>query len=137
MKTLIVDDVASNQVILKYMLQDYGPCFIADNGQQAIDLFTEMLREGKPFDLVLMDVQMPDIDGLTALKEIRALEKLVYGEEVPFSRYSKIIMVTCNTEPSVVMESLMKLNANAFIPKPVDKKTLLAKLAKQGLIYLP
>ncbi|MFT7137709.1 MAG: signal transduction histidine kinase/CheY-like chemotaxis protein [Candidatus Azotimanducaceae bacterium] len=65
---LLVDDNAINRMVASDMLDEFGvTCDIAENGQQAVD----NVNGGKPYDLVLMDVQMPVMDGYEATQELR------------------------------------------------------------------
>lgn len=65
MKILIVDDGEHNQIMLKAILMPYGECIIAADGLEAVELFEHSLLNGTPFDLVLMDIMMPNMDGQT------------------------------------------------------------------------
>ena len=56
-------------------LARYGDCHIAVNGKEAVEAFRIGFECGEPYDLVCMDIMMPEMDGQTAVKEIRALEE--------------------------------------------------------------
>eukprot|EP00316_Scyphosphaera_apsteinii_P008009 CAMPEP_0119329630 /NCGR_PEP_ID=MMETSP1333-20130426/76297_1 /TAXON_ID=418940 /ORGANISM="Scyphosphaera apsteinii, Strain RCC1455" /LENGTH=817 /DNA_ID=CAMNT_0007338797 /DNA_START=59 /DNA_END=2512 /DNA_ORIENTATION=+ len=79
---LVADDVEMNRFVAAEMLQQLG-CIIvlADNGAAAVDAICQHRERGQPFDAVLMDVQMPILNGLEAATEIRKLEG--EGEHVP------------------------------------------------------
>ena len=134
MKTLIVDDEFANRELLKYILQPYGQCVKAEDGLEAIALFKEHLDSGEPFDLVMMDIMMPNADGQEALREIRRMEKEVYGTSLNTKDYSFIIMQTSLDDPKQLVESYFKGKCNGYITKPVTQDVLLDKLKKHNLI---
>ena len=134
MKTLIVDDEFANRELLKYILQPYGVCVKAEDGWEALTLFKEHLAAGEPFDLVMMDIMMPNMDGQEALKEIRRIEKDVYGTSLNTKDYSFIIMQTSLDDPKHLVESYFKGKCNGYITKPVTQDVLMDKLKKHNLI---
>ncbi len=134
MKILIVDDEFANRELLKYILQPYGECTMAEDGMEALTLFKEQLKAGKSFDLVLMDIMMPNMDGQEALREIRRAEKEVYGTSLNAKDYSFIIMQTSLDDPKQLVESYFKGKCNGYITKPVTQDVLLDKLKKHNLI---
>jgi len=114
---LVVDDSLIIRKNIKKYITNLGHCIAgeAKNGTQAI----ELCREIKP-DLITMDITMPDMDGITALKQIREFDKDV-----------NIIMVTSHGQEEMVVTSL-KSGAQGYLLKPVDED----KLAKSiGTIY--
>jgi len=69
-RILVVDDVSFNQILMQKLLEPYGAQIqLAANGQEAVDQF-----KSKPFDLILMDCQMPVMDGFEATQKIRKLD---------------------------------------------------------------
>src|SRR5437660_538846 len=109
LRILIVDDQAINQKILVHLLNREGHhTRTADNGRQAVELL-----ERERFDLVLMDVQMPEMDGLEATAAIRARERQ-RGGHVP------IVAVTTNTAPGD-REKCLEAGMDDYLPKPVQK----------------
>ena len=68
MKILIAeDDVVSRKLILK-VLSDFGDCDFVINGFEAIDAYLLGQKEGKTYDLIFLDIMMPKLDGIKALK---------------------------------------------------------------------
>jgi CheY-like chemotaxis protein len=72
-RILLAEDCADNQRLIRYLLQGVGAhVALADNGQSAVDLALEEHRQGSAFDLILMDMQMPVLDGYEATSRLRA-----------------------------------------------------------------
>ncbi|HEY7383567.1 MAG TPA: EAL domain-containing protein [Beijerinckiaceae bacterium] len=116
-RLLIVDDIPDNRTILSRRLERRGFEVVeADGGRSALDLIS---REA--FDLVLLDILMPDLDGLEVLKLIRA-------EHTPSAL--PVIMVTARTENTDVVKAL-ELGANDYLTKPVDFAIALARVQTQ------
>ena len=117
-KLLLVDDVEINREIVMAILEDTGlQIECAENGQEALDMFSS--APGL-YDVILMDINMPVMDGLEATRRIRVLEK-PEGARVP------IIAMTAN----VLMSEVEKYLADGMtdhIGKPVDFDKLLNKL---------
>ncbi|MEI6155379.1 MAG: response regulator, partial [Deltaproteobacteria bacterium] len=74
MKILIVDDDFSNRKVLEEMLKSYGSTDLAVDGKAAVDKVRAALTAGAPYDLICLDIMMPEMDGHEALKQIRAME---------------------------------------------------------------
>jgi len=114
LRILVAEDNAVNQVIAVRMLEKRGhTVVVAATGRMAVDL----LRE-QDFDVVLMDVQMPELDGLEATKLIREREK-VTGAHVPIIATTAHAMVSDR-------ERCMEAGMDSYISKPLNIKSLLA-----------
>jgi diguanylate cyclase (GGDEF)-like protein len=116
-RLLIVDDISDNRTILLRRFQRHGFEVVeADSGLKALELINS-----QEFDLVLLDVMMPGIDGVETLKRIRSLKS---ASVLP------VIMVTAKTESENIVESL-GLGANDYVTKPVDFAVALARANTQ------
>jgi class 3 adenylate cyclase/CheY-like chemotaxis protein len=114
---LIVDDEITNRDLLERMLTRQGyTVSLACDGHQALELI-----KVNTFDLVLLDIMMPEIDGIGVLKAARELYSMT---ELP------IIMATA-LDQSDQVASALALGANDYITKPFDKKVLLARVKTQ------
>ena len=108
---LVVDDIEVNRIILVKILSSLGAgCDIAGNGQEAVEKF-ESSKPGE-YDLILMDVQMPVMDGYTATKTIR-------GSGHPSARTVPIIAMTANAFVDDVRDAIDS-GMDAHIAKPVQ-----------------
>ena len=113
-KVLIVDDAEFLRVRLTKMLNAEGhEVFQAENGLKAVASYQEIHP-----DVVLMDVTMPEMDGLTALKEIVRLDAK-----------AKVIMLTALGQESVVLEAV-KSGARDFVVKPFEQERVMNAITK-------
>jgi len=116
-RLLIVDDISDNRTILARRFQRRGFDIVeADSGFAAMELIAQ-----QDFDLVLLDIMMPGIDGIETLKRIRAQKS---AATLP------VIMVTAKSESSNVVDAL-ELGANDYVTKPVDFAVALARVNTQ------
>jgi diguanylate cyclase (GGDEF)-like protein len=116
-RLLVVDDIADNRIILSRRLIRRGFEVVeADGGRAALELIAQ-----HPFDLVLLDISMPDLDGISVLKTIR--------QSHPPSTLP-VIMVTANGQSADTVAALT-LGANDYVTKPVDFPVALARIEAQ------
>lgn len=117
-KILLAEDNKVNQKVASLMLGKIGhDIVIADNGKEAVKLFTE----GR-FDIILMDIQMPEMDGLQASKAIRKIEK-ERGGRIP------IIALTANAMKGD-RERFLAAGMDEYISKPIKIKNITEMLLK-------
>ena len=113
-KILVVDDAEFLRVRLNKILDTEGyEVFQAENCSKAVASYKEIHP-----DVVLMDVTMPEMDGLTALKEI-----------VGFDSKARVIMLTALGQESVVLEAV-KSGARDFIVKPFEHERVMKAISK-------
>jgi two-component system chemotaxis response regulator CheY len=116
-RILTVDDMATMRKIIKSLLNQLGYTNIdeAENGKEAL----AKLKQNK-YDLVLLDWNMPEMDGITLLQEIR---KDTHLKDIP------VIMVTAEAKKENVLIAIQS-GANNYIVKPFTAETLKEKLEK-------
>ncbi|MFT5544029.1 MAG: diguanylate cyclase (GGDEF)-like protein [Arenicella sp.] len=114
---LIVDDIETNREMLKRRLQrkDFDVT-LAEGGRQALAMLAD-----RDFDVVLLDIMMPDISGIETLREIRANKQ---WQNLP------VIMVTATDEEDTLPECL-DIGANDYVSKPVNIPVLTARIRSQ------
>ncbi len=130
MKCLIVEDNFAARKLLQKYLSGYGDCDVAVNGVEAVDAFKEALDEGQPYDLICLDIMMPQMDGHQALEAIRQVETQ-YG--IGGLDGVKVIMTTALGDSRNVMSAFNE-GCEAYIVKPVEKQKLLKEIEGLGLI---
>ncbi|MGN7610686.1 response regulator [Magnetococcales bacterium HHB-1] len=119
LQILLVEDSEDNQMLMRAFLKRTSHHLtVVSNGQEGVDLITE---EKNNFDLILMDIQMPVMDGYTATKEIRAWEN--DGDHNPLP----IFALTAHARPEDKERSL-QAGCDGHLTKPIRKKDLLALL---------
>ena len=111
---LVAEDNPANQELIKYILESLGVTFtIASNGKEAVDLFIEKNN----FDLILMDINMPLLDGISAFKQITAYEKENNLKHTPVSA------LTANAIKGD-KEKFLELGMDYYLSKPIDINNL-------------
>jgi CheY-like chemotaxis protein len=119
-KVLVVEDIALNQLLMKTLLEDFGfEQDIAANGKIAI----EKLKT-KPYDIILMDLQMPEMNGFEATEYIRKT----------MNATTPIIALTADVT-TADLTKCMAVGMNDYIAKPVDERLLYSKII--GLVLKP
>ncbi|MBW1899255.1 MAG: response regulator [Deltaproteobacteria bacterium] len=116
-RILLVEDNKTNQLLTMNILKKSGyNVDLAENGKQAVNAITK-----KPYDLVLMDIQMPEMDGFTATEKIRSLES--DWKDLP------IIALTAHAM-SGYREKCLKSGMNDYLSKPIKAVELIEKIGK-------
>lgn len=131
MKSLIVEDDPAIRKMIKSFLSLYGDCETVVDGKQALQTFEMELDEGIPYDLICMDIMMPRMDGLEAVKKIRDFEKEMGIDE---EGKVKIIMLTALDKPEIMFDAYYDAGANSYITKPFDPDIIINELSNLGLI---
>ncbi len=128
MKILIVDDEKISRKILVKKLEPIGQCVAVDNSKKALAEVESARQQGEPFDLVTLDVSMPDLDGKQVLQRIRKQE-LVH--KIPRQERVKVLMVTARMNMSTI-KACITAGCNGYLAKPVTRYQLLESLGKMG-----
>ena len=131
MKALIVDDDFYCRSMVHEILHPYGYCDMAANGEEAVFAFKRALEAGKPYDLICMDLVMPDVDGHQALREIRAIER---ENGVNQDHETMVIVTTMLDDKQETHDAFFLGGATSYLVKPIDEAKLLDELRNLGLI---
>jgi two-component system chemotaxis response regulator CheY len=117
-------------MLLQHFLAPYGECHIAVNGQEALQAVRLALSHNRPYDLLSLDIDMPEMDGHETLKQIRKFED---EQGIFIGHGMKIIMSSAHREASHVLGAFRE-GCEAYLPKPVTKERLVEQLTKLGLV---
>jgi CheY-like chemotaxis protein len=116
LRILVAEDNHVNQLLVRAMLEKAGHRIdVAGNGIEAVDAVYK-----RPYDIVLMDMQMPEMDGLAAARRIRSLDGPMAA--VP------IIALTANAMQGV-REQVLAAGMDGYVPKPINRRELLNAIA--------
>jgi two-component system chemotaxis response regulator CheY len=128
-RILIVDDDLLGRIVLRKLLDSRGACDMAVNGREAVEAFHMALKEAKPYDLICMDILMPEMDGVEALKAIRVFEEErgIFGQA-----RVKVIMITGRDDSKSVLTSFRE-GCEGYVVKPVEKANLEKQIKELGL----
>lgn len=132
MKSLIVEDDFTSRLLMQKFLAPYGESHVAVNGNEAIAAFTHAINSDEPYQLICLDIMMPEMDGQATLKEIRAFEEnkgIMVGDGV------KIIMTTALGDMDNKLTAVKEF-CDAYLVKPIDRSKVLELIDSFGLINL-
>ena len=127
MRILIAeDDFASRKFMLKFLTK-YAEVDVTVDGQEAVNAFELAVEDGELYDLVCLDVMMPNMDGLEALEAIRQIE---VGSNV--TKRARVIMTTALNEVNQV-DKAFQLGCEGYAVKPINTEKFLMIMDKMGL----
>ena len=126
---LVVDDDSASCELMQALLSDYGQCSNANNGAEAIKAVTKSLDDETPFDLICLDIMMPEVDGLEALKAIRQLEQ---EKGIAEADRAKVLMTTTASQVSKTMRAF-HYGCSGYLVKPISKEKLAKEINKLPL----
>lgn len=132
MKILIADDDDNNRTVLLGMLAGYGECDVVVTGKEAFEAFVMAHDDKQPYELICLDIMMPEMDGNEALKRMREFEEEL-GRDV-LVREAKIVMTTALNQQSDIVNAYYKGGCTAYLIKPISKKAVVETLKDIGLL---
>lgn len=130
MRVLIVDDDFDSRRLLQKIIYPYGYSDVAVDGEEAVEAFRRALGDGEAYDLICLDIMMPNMDGQQALREIRDIEK---EEGVAKDKAVKVIMVSALDDSKELHDAFFLGEATSYLVKPIRKQTLLEEMKNLGL----
>lgn len=129
MKTLVVDDELVSRKKMQAILRNISDCQAVNSGKEAIALFKDAMESESHYDLICLDIDMPDMDGITVLKSIRKIEE---EKGISKEKRGKVVMVSSSSDKTSVVECL-KAGCDSYVLKPFDKETVYSKLKALGI----
>jgi two-component system chemotaxis response regulator CheY len=130
LRALLVEDEFASRLVLQTFLSRYGECHIAVNGREAVEAFRAAFERGEKYDLICMDIMLPEIDGHEAVRQVRAIE-VAHGI---CSTYGvKIFMTTSVEDIKQIIRCFQEL-CDAYLMKPIDLAKLLDHMRSYQLV---
>jgi len=130
MRALIAEDDFTSRLLMQKLLAPYGESHVAINGREALEAFKSARSKRRPYDLICLDIMMPEMDGQTVLREIRAIEE---GAGIRLGRGVKVLMTTALKDADNVLQAFREL-CDGYVVKPIEKAKLLKCLREFGLV---
>jgi putative nucleotidyltransferase with HDIG domain len=129
MRILIVDDEMVSRTKLELIMEYFGDCKTVNQGDDALAAFHEAHRDDDPFNLIMLDINLPDMDGIKVLSTIRNTEKELNIDQ---SRKAKILMTSSYRNKDRIVASVQS-GCDDYIGKPFDLNLIRTKLGKLGI----
>ena len=130
MRALVIEDDFTSRRYLQRLLLKWGECDAAANGSEGVQAFWAALEEGRPYDLLCLDIMMPEMDGHEVLRIIRRMEKFSgkAGEQ-----RSRVIITSALADGKNVAKAALE-QCDAYLVKPIDGNKLCGHLRAFNLI---
>jgi two-component system chemotaxis response regulator CheY len=129
LRVLIVEDDFGGRRFLQMVLRDRTRCDIVVDGQEAVEAVQLAWEENDPYRLILLDIMMPNMDGQTALQEIRKFEEHIGVQPADAAR---VVMTTALEDPKNVVEAYYQGGADSYLVKPIDREKLFRLIHELG-----
>lgn len=129
MKILILEDDVHLLKVLMRAMSKYGEYYATDNGADAVRAFDEAITQGEPFDVALLDIMLPGMDGYEVLGYIRRIEATHKRDGLDGT---KVIMVTALNAAKNILHAFQE-NCEAYLTKPYSTEQLETTLARLGI----
>jgi len=131
---LIVEDEFISRTLLVEILKPYGVCHIATSGCEAVDVLDRVYASNDHYDLVCLDIMIPDIDGQEVLKKIRHMEA---SRGISGRQATRVIITTALEDSRNIVKAFLDGNCDAYLTKPIESDKLLSHLRFMQLIGEP
>lgn len=127
MRSMIVDDDEMGRMMLATLLEEYGPCDQAENGQEALEKFDRATAEGNPYDLICLDIVMPVMDGSEALRQLRERDRLQ-------RKRTRVFMISACNSPQDIEDAFFEGDCDDYVVKPFRRDAVTHMLTRYQLI---
>jgi two-component system, chemotaxis family, chemotaxis protein CheY len=129
MRMLIMEDEFISRNVLTEILSPYGTVDTAENGREAVEKFHASVTSGNRYDIVFLDIMVPEITGQEVLEKIRAIEK---NGGVHSLVATKVVMTTALGDFANV-KAAFKNHCEAYLIKPIDREKVVSTLEGLGM----
>ena len=129
MRILIVDDELVSRKKIEKIMAKFGECLSVESGSEAIEAFRWAWIDWRPFDLICLDVSMPDTDGTEVLFEVRRMED---DHKVADKHRVKVLMITAHTDRDTIV-TCVQAGCDGYLSKPLNLTAITDKLEELGL----
>ncbi|SLM27672.1 putative Metal dependent phosphohydrolase [Desulfamplus magnetovallimortis] len=128
MKILVAEDEPVSRLRIAKMLSEIGETELFETGKPALEAFVKNFDEGTPFDMLILDVSMPEMDGIELLKEVRSFEK---KKNITKEDRTKVLMLTSYADKDTVIACYVA-GCDDYAVKPFKKHVVIEKMQKMG-----
>lgn len=125
LKALIVEDDFLSRNLLSEFLSPYATCDIAVNGKEAIEILTKAFERNEPYDLVCLDIMMPEADGHKVLNSLRRLE---HAKNIAKDKTTTVFMTTALDDAQNIMNAFTIGQCQAYLIKPILRERVEAHI---------
>lgn len=129
MRILIIDDELVSRTKLELIMESFGECQTAERADNALTLFSDGHECNDPFDLIFLDIDLPDMNGIEVLSTIRNAEKEL---KIVKSQQAKVIVTSSYRDKDRIIASVQS-GCDDYIGKPFDPDLIRNKLDKLGI----
>ncbi|MFZ5351664.1 MAG: response regulator [Bacillota bacterium] len=128
MRILIAEDDAVSRQYLYRLMKELGECDLVVDGLETLEAFSVSIKEGRPYDLICLDIMMPKLDGVKVLKAIREYE---FKKDFPPDKRVKVILITALAKTDSVRRAF-EIGCEGYITKPYEADKLLEQVKNMG-----
>jgi two-component system chemotaxis response regulator CheY len=129
-RVLILEDDPVSGKLLKHYLESYGDCDLVTDGKKAVDYFRKAIRTGDGYQLVFVDIMVPEILGQDVVRIIRETEQ---KEKISSEKRTKIIITSSLSDAENIIESF-KAACDSYLIKPIRKAKLINEIKGLGFL---
>jgi len=126
---ILEDDPVSGKILTNY-LEPYGQCDLVTDGKSAVEFFQKAIHAEEGYQLIFLDIMVPEIQGHDVLKMIRETEQ---KEGIPDEKKAKVIMTTSLSDSENIIESF-KARCDSYLIKPIRKNKMINEIKSLGLL---
>jgi two-component system chemotaxis response regulator CheY len=132
MKMLVMEDEFVSRSVLMEILAPFGEVDAAENGKEALEKFQQSLERSERYDIIFLDIMVPEVSGQDVLKAMRTMEQQ-YDENA--LTMTKIVMTTALGDFNNV-KTAFKQQCEAYLIKPLDRDKVVNTLQGLGLVQI-